>query len=61
MQVVQPEVEGEYCGRGRDGKGFLTVLDDALRKAPGANALVNASYMYRGFCLLIRGTAVHVE
>ena len=42
-------------------KVYGQVLEDALRKARGANALVNPSSMFRGICMLVRGTPVHVE
>ena len=61
MKIVQPQVEGELCWPYWHDQPYVLVVENALRKAPGANALVNTGYLLRGVCLLVRGTAVHVD
>lgn len=64
MKIVRAKVEGEGCFFsaffGYDG-AYRRTVKDALAKAPGANALVDASYTFGAFCVVAHGTAVHVE
>lgn len=61
MRVVAPEVEGESCAGSPSGDYIALALADALAKAPGANALANASIEQSPFlCFVVRGTAVEM-
>ena len=57
-EVVATPVEGRNCRRLEE--GFRVALDAAIASAPGANALVDASYHFERLCLVVRGTAVRV-
>ena len=53
-------VEGRSCARlGEERLG--RAIDDAVRKAPGANALVDVAISFERLCLVVRGRAVRVE
>ncbi len=57
---VAERVEGRSCaalGEERLGR----AIDDAIAKAPGANALVDVSLSFERLCLVVRGEAVRVE
>jgi hypothetical protein len=56
--VVEEEVEGRSCAFAEG--GFPRALDDALAKAPGANALEGASVRFERLCMIVRGRAVRV-
>lgn len=64
MKIIREKVEGESCFFtalfGYDG-AYRAAVEDALRKAPDANALVNSSYTSKPFCVVAHGTAVRVE
>ena len=60
MTFVAEEVEGRSCVDETE-SGFRLAIDDAVRKAPGANALVDASIYFERLCLVVRGKAVRVE
>jgi hypothetical protein len=58
--VLAERVEGRSCvelGKERLGR----AVDDAIRQAPGANALVDAALTFERLCLVVRGKAVRVE
>ena len=57
--VVAERVEGEACENVL-APSFKLAIDAALEKAPGANALVDASYSFERFCTIVRGTAVRL-
>jgi len=57
--VVAENVEGRSC-REVFAAPLRLAVEDALRGAPGANALVDVSYRYERLCLVVRGTAVRV-
>ena len=60
MTTVADRVEGRSCvalGEKRLGR----AMDDAIGKAPGANALVDATLSFERLCLVVRGRAVRVE
>jgi hypothetical protein len=59
MTFVAERVEGRSCGGFTEG-GFRLAIDDAVRKAPGANALVDATLYFERLCLVVRGKAVRV-
>jgi hypothetical protein len=69
MTVIAKNVEGRACGdEDRATRtSFVEAVADALRQAPGANALVNARFELPGAgdlfsCrMLVRGTAVRIE
>jgi hypothetical protein len=60
MTFVAERVEGRSCV-GEAESGFRLAIDDAVRKAPGANALVDAAIYFERLCLVVRGKAVRVE
>ena len=60
MTFVAESVEGRSCVDEAE-TGFRLAIDDAVRKAPGANALVDAAIYFERLCLVVRGKAVRVE
>jgi hypothetical protein len=60
MTFVAESVEGRSCVDEAE-SGFRLAIDDAVRKAPGANALVDAAITFERLCLVVRGKAVRVE
>lgn len=60
MTTVSERVEGRSCVNEREA-GFRLAIDDAVRKAVGANALVEATLYFERLCLVVRGRAVRVE
>ena len=60
MTFVAERVEGRSCVPLVEARLGL-ALDDAIRKAPGANALVDAALYFERLCLVVRGKAVRVE
>lgn len=61
MRVVAPQVEGESCAGSPSGDYLALALANALAKAPGANALVNARIEQSPWlCFVLRGTAVEI-
>ena len=60
ITTVAPQVEGRSCIDEPE-TGFRLAVDDAIRKAPGANALVEATLTFERLCLVVRGRAVRVE
>jgi len=60
MTTVAERVEGRSCVDEAE-TGFRLAIDDAVRKAPGANALVEATLYFERLCLVVRGRAVRVE
>ena len=60
MTFVAEQVEGRSCASEAE-SGFRLAIDDAVRKAPGANALVDAAIYFERLCLVVRGKAVRVE
>ena len=69
MAVVAREVEGRSCSgpQTKDRSREAEAVAEALRNAPGANALVNARFemlpfaRFRSCTLFVRGTAVRIE
>jgi hypothetical protein len=60
MTTVAAQVEGRSCIDETE-TGFRLAIDDAIRQAPGANALVEATLTFERLCLVVRGRAVRVE
>jgi hypothetical protein len=60
MQVLAEEVEGRSCVE-RGERRLGRAIDAAIGKAPGANALVDATLRFERLCLVARGRAVRVE
>jgi len=60
MSFLAERVEGRSCV-GEAESGFRLAIDDAVRQAPGANALVDASIYFERLCLVVRAKAVRVE
>jgi hypothetical protein len=60
MTIVKKDAQGRSCRTVADPRYALAV-EDALKGAPGANALVNATYrMEQALCIVVEGTAVRV-
>jgi len=60
MTPVAERVEGRSCvALGQ--KRFGLAIDDAIAKAPGANALVDVALSFERLCLVVRGKAIRVE
>ena len=59
MTVIEESVEGRACGDPFQHR-FKLAIDDALMKAPDANALVDVSFFFERFCIIARGAAVRV-
>ena len=60
MTVLEEQVEGRSCGEPFAPERFQLALDDALAKAPGANALVDVRYGFVGLCMTVHGSAVRI-
>jgi hypothetical protein len=60
MTTIAEEVEGRSCIDAAE-PGFRFAIDDAIRKAPPANALVEATLTFERLCLIVRGRAVRIE
>ena len=60
MTVLEEQVEGRSCGEPFAAERFKLAIDDALAKAPGANALVDVSYGFERLCMTVKGTAVRI-
>ena len=60
MTVLEEQVEGRSCGEPFAPERFKLALDDALAKAPGANALVDVRYGFVGLCMTVHGSAVRI-
>ncbi|UCE86649.1 MAG: hypothetical protein JSU66_02615 [Deltaproteobacteria bacterium] len=58
MTVVEETVEGRSCEPMEP--QFNLASQRALAAAPGANALIDVSYHFERFCMIVRGTAVRV-
>jgi len=59
MEIVAQSVEGRSCGD-LFREPVKLAIDDALRAAPGANALIDVTYELERLCMVVRGTAVRV-
>ena len=60
MTFVAEQVEGRSCVDAIE-TGFRLAIDDAVRKVPGANALVDVTLGFERLCIVVRGKAVRVE
>ena len=40
---------------------FERAVEEALSRAPGANALIDASFSFERFCLVVRGEAARID
>jgi hypothetical protein len=60
MTFLAERVEGRSCVPMVEERLGLAI-DAAIREAPGANALVDATLSFERLCLVIRGKAVRVE
>ena len=66
--LVMPTLETELIAEGVEGRDCDEWLDrrqseaveEAIASAPGANALVNATFTFQNFCLVVRGDAVRI-
>lgn len=58
MIVIEEAVEGRSCDMLKP--QFNLASAQALAKAPDANALIHVSYHFERFCMIVRGTAVHI-
>ena len=60
MTFLAERVEGRSCVDAIE-TGFRLAIDDAVRKVPGANALVDVTLGFERLCIVVRGKAVRVE
>jgi hypothetical protein len=59
MTMVREDAMGRSCGNVLVQR-LERAVEDALRKSPGSNALVDASFHFERLCLVVRGKAVRV-
>jgi hypothetical protein len=59
MVTVREDAKGSACGDVLVQR-LESAVEDALRKSPGANALVDASFHFERLCLVVRGKAVRI-
>lgn len=59
MQNVADHVEGRSCGQWVE-RQYEAAVNDALAKAPGANALIDARYRFERLCIVVEGRAVRI-
>lgn len=59
MEHVADHVEGRSCGPWVQ-RQYEMAVDDALAKAPGANALIDATYRFDNLCIVVYGRAVRI-
>lgn len=59
MQNLADHVEGRSCGPWVE-RQYEAAVDDALAKAPGANALIDVRYRFENLCIVASGRAVRV-
>jgi len=59
VTLVAEKVEGRACGSLFEAP-LPRAVDDAIASAPGANALMDASYGMENLCLVVRGRAVQI-
>jgi hypothetical protein len=55
--LIAHRVEGRACG-GLPVHRLQDAIEDALDRAPGADALTDASFYFEGLCLVVRGRAI---
>jgi len=59
VETVAEDVTGRSCGQLMDVR-FERAVEDALRQAPGANALMDVVSTWESFCVVVRGDAVRL-
>ncbi len=59
MRALGPSVRGVSCGQW-SGRRLQAAVEDALRQASGADALVDVSFHFERLCLVVRGTPVQL-
>jgi len=60
MTTVAEQVEGRACGSLFEAP-LPRAVDDAIKRAQGANALVEARYGMENLCMVVRGRAVRIH
>ena len=60
MTVVAENAEGRVC-RDVFREPVRVAIDEALRSAPGANALMDVRYGFEQLCMVVRGKAVRID
>jgi hypothetical protein len=60
MVTVAENVEGRSCGKWQE-RQYERAVDDALAKAPGAEAMTDVRYRFENFCIVVQGRAVRVD
>jgi hypothetical protein len=58
-RIVAEEVEGRACGSVFQDP-LRRAIEDALRNAPGANALMDVRHRFRDLCVVVSGRAVAI-
>ena len=59
LENVADHVEGRSCGPWVE-RQYEAAVDDALAKAPGADALMDVRYRFDNLCIVVYGRAVRV-
>jgi len=60
VETVAASVTGRACSEMMDVR-YERAVEDALRKAPGANALMDVTSTWERFCVVVRGVAVRLR
>jgi hypothetical protein len=60
MQPVADRVQGRSCDTFAE-RPYAAAVDDALAKAPGADALIDARYRFESLCIVVEGRAVRLR
>jgi len=58
--IVAERVEGRSCGKWLE-RQYEIAVDDALAKAPGAEALTEVRYRFDNLCIVVHGRAVRID
>jgi hypothetical protein len=60
MVTVAEQVEGRSCGKWQE-RQYELAVDDALAKAPGAEAMTDVRYRFDNLCIVVDGRAVRID
>ena len=57
---VAEHVEGRSCGKWQE-RQYELAVEDALAKAPGAEAMTEVRYRFDNLCIVVHGHAVRID
>lgn len=60
LVTVAEQVEGRSCGKWQE-RQYELAVDDALAKAPGAEAMADVRYRFENLCIVVQGRAVRID